>query len=79
MDALGQPFPLTTAFFNHRDRGVRFASFQVLREANMPACLVELEFISNDDQAKWLADETNQEKIADALAAGLENYFEIEK
>ncbi|MEA5503943.1 N-acetylmuramoyl-L-alanine amidase [Halotia wernerae UHCC 0503] len=55
---------LTSTFLNHKDRGIKEANFEVLRETNMPAILVECEFISNPTQLKFLWDKENQEKIA---------------
>lgn len=65
------------AFPSHQNRGVKSANFQVLRETQMPACLVETEFISNNQQAQFLADPVNQEKIARAIADGIKSYFPI--
>jgi N-acetylmuramoyl-L-alanine amidase len=42
----------------------------------MPACLVETEFISNPQQAQFLANPANQEKIARAIADGIKTYFQ---
>jgi N-acetylmuramoyl-L-alanine amidase len=41
----------------------------------MPACLVETEFLSNNQQAQFLANPTNQQKIAAAIADGIAAYF----
>ena len=59
---------LATAFANHRDRGVKEANFQVLRETRMPAILVETEFINNKKQVRFLSNPNNQIKIANAIA-----------
>jgi N-acetylmuramoyl-L-alanine amidase len=67
---------LVAAFPSHLDRGVKPANFQVLRETQMPACLVETEFISNNQQAQFLANPANQEKIARAIADGIKAYFQ---
>jgi N-acetylmuramoyl-L-alanine amidase len=67
---------LIAAFPSHRDRGVKSANFQVLRETQMPACLVETEFISSHQQAQFLASPANQEKIARAIADGIKAYFQ---
>jgi N-acetylmuramoyl-L-alanine amidase len=67
-----------TAFSSHRNRGVKAANFQVLRETQMPACLVETEFISNNQQAQFLKDPANQEKIAIAIADGIKLYFSVD-
>jgi N-acetylmuramoyl-L-alanine amidase len=62
---------LVTAFPIHKNRGVKEANFQVLRDTDMPAILVECEFISNPTQLKFLADKDNQEKIAQAITSGI--------
>jgi N-acetylmuramoyl-L-alanine amidase len=67
---------LIAAFPSHQNRGVKSANFQVLRETQMPACLVETEFISNPQQAQFLANPANQEKIARAIADGIKTYFQ---
>ncbi|MDZ7289946.1 MAG: N-acetylmuramoyl-L-alanine amidase [candidate division KSB1 bacterium] len=67
---------LVAVFPTHNNRGVKAANFVVLRETQMPACLVETEFISNNQQAQFLANPANQEKIAQAIADGIENYFQ---
>jgi N-acetylmuramoyl-L-alanine amidase len=69
---------LIAAFPSHNNRGVKAANFQVLREAQMPACLVETEFISNHQQAQFLKDPANQEKIATAIADGIQAYFTVD-
>jgi N-acetylmuramoyl-L-alanine amidase len=66
---------MIAAFSSHNNRGVKSANFQVLRDTQMPACLVETEFISNNQQAQFLANSANQEKIARAIADGVETYF----
>jgi N-acetylmuramoyl-L-alanine amidase len=43
----------------------------VLRETEMPAILVECEFISNPTQLQFLSDNNNQKKIAQAIALGI--------
>lgn len=60
---------LVETFPDHKDRGVKEANFHVLRETNMPAILVECEFISNADQLVFLSNGENQQKIAEAIAS----------
>lgn len=50
------------------DRGVRRNLFYVIRNASIPAILVELGFVSNPDEGPKLADEAYQQKLARALA-----------
>lgn len=54
-----------------RGRGVKSKDLAVLRETAMPAVLVELGFISSDnDRAKLVSDEW-QERAAEAIVAGI--------
>ncbi len=62
---------LIKMFPRHKNRGIKEANFHVLRETKMPAMLIETEFINNPRQAKFLANEKNQKKIATAIAAGI--------
>ncbi|MDB9341592.1 MULTISPECIES: N-acetylmuramoyl-L-alanine amidase family protein [Cyanophyceae] len=62
---------LVATFSNHKNRGVKEANFQVLRETEMPAILVECEFLSNPTQLQFLSDQENQEKIAKAITSGI--------
>jgi N-acetylmuramoyl-L-alanine amidase len=62
---------LVNTFSNHKNRGIKEANFQVLRETDMPAILVECEFISNPTQLKFLSEKENQEKIAKAITSNI--------
>lgn len=57
------------------DRGVREANFAVLRESKMPAVLVETAFISNPEEERLLADANFRQRIAEAIAKGINSYF----
>lgn len=48
--------------------------FQVLVEANMPAVLLELAFISNPTEYKYLASKSGQEEIAERLFLAFKSY-----
>lgn len=48
--------------------------FQVLVEANMPAVLVELAFISNSNEYKYLASKDGQEAIAERMFQAFKSY-----
>lgn len=48
--------------------------FQVLVEANMPAVLLELAFISNPTEYKYLASSEGQQEIADRLFEAFKSY-----
>ncbi|MBT9157016.1 MAG: N-acetylmuramoyl-L-alanine amidase LytC [Firmicutes bacterium] len=58
-----------------RDRGVKTAAFQVLRQATVPAVLLELGFISNHVEEALLESEVGQERAAQAIVAGLTEFL----
>ncbi len=53
------------------DRGVHGANFAVLRQARMPALLVEAGFITNPREEALLATSTGREAVARSICAGL--------
>ena len=58
----------------HR-RKVQQAGFLVLKSPDVPSILVELNYISNPNEEKRLTDGAQQGKLADAILAGVRNYF----
>lgn len=54
---------------------IEFANFEVLRNSDMPAMLVETGFISNSDEEKRLIDPAHQRKVAAAVLNGIQAYF----
>lgn len=56
------------------DRGLKRARFAVLRLAPCPAVLVEAGYLSNDDEARRIANERHRADIAEALANGVKAY-----
>lgn len=59
------------------NRGVKSASFYVLRNTNMPAVLVETAFIDNADDAKLLRE--REDDFAKAIARGVTDFFASDK
>ena len=57
------------------NRGVKSASFKVLRDTAMPAVLVELGFLTNAKEEKLLNTEKYQDTCAEAIAHGIKEYF----
>jgi len=57
------------------DRGVKEANFQVLRETDCPAVLVEVAFISNEADRLLLTGYAGQLAAAVAIAAGINEYM----
>lgn len=58
-----------------KDRGVKQAGFWVLWATSMPSVLVELDFICNPTQAKYLSSEAGQQELAQSLFNALESYI----
>ncbi len=56
------------------DRGLRRARFSVLREARMPAVLVECGFLSSPKDLKYIRTAEGQEKIVRGLYEGICDY-----
>lgn len=60
-----------------RDRGVRFASFYVIRYTDMPAVLVEAAFISNPEEEVLLSSIEGRYNTAESLFQGIVQYFRV--
>jgi N-acetylmuramoyl-L-alanine amidase len=58
----------------HRPR-VQHAGFVVLKSPDIPSMLVETAFISNPDDERRLRDADQQQHIAEAIRAGVKNYY----
>lgn len=56
-------------------RGVKQANFLVLRETVMPSVLIELGFISNKKEGKFLNGKTGQLKMATAVTKAIQKYI----
>ncbi len=58
-----------------RDRGVKTSSFYVITKAEIPSALVEMGFLTNEDNEAILRDPQMQEQAAVALFLGIQAYF----
>jgi N-acetylmuramoyl-L-alanine amidase len=59
------------------DRGTDGDTFAVIREAAMPATLLEMGFINNTSEREKLVTDSYQNIIAQAIADGIDMYFAI--
>lgn len=59
------------------DRGVKNESFQVIRETTMAAVLLEIGFLSNQDEEQAMMSETNQNRAAQAIVEGIKEYLGV--
>jgi N-acetylmuramoyl-L-alanine amidase len=57
------------------DRGVHQAGFLVLHATSMPSILVELGFISNAEEEKFLNSADGKEKLSKSIANGFDSYY----
>lgn len=56
------------------DRGVRAASFYVLKNTQIPAILVEIGYITNAREAKYLKSDTYRQEVVEAITQGIKSY-----
>lgn len=57
------------------DRGLRHARYQVLRQAEYPAVLLECGFLSNVDDSRNLASNWYRDRLAEKFATGIMEYI----
>ena len=58
-----------------RDRGVNQAGYWVLWAVSMPSILIEMGFLTNPEEEKYLSDEHHKEEIANAIYRGFASYY----
>jgi N-acetylmuramoyl-L-alanine amidase len=63
-----------TSRLERRNRGVKQAGFLVLRETYMPSVLIELGFLSNKNENKFLKSESGKLKLAHEISQAILNY-----
>lgn len=56
-------------------RKAKPGDFRILRESKVPSAMVEVGFLSNPKEAILLQDDNYQEKLAQAIAKGIVDYF----
>lgn len=62
-------------FPEQRDRGVKRARFFVIRRTRMPAALVEVGFVTGNQDSIWLRNPQWRSQMAWAIARGILNYL----
>ncbi|MCS7250325.1 MAG: N-acetylmuramoyl-L-alanine amidase [candidate division WOR-3 bacterium] len=67
------------AALNIENRGVKQAGFYVLKDAFMPAVLIECGFLSNRKEEVLLRKDWYQEKLARAIAEGVKKFIDQKK
>ena len=60
---------------NAPDKGTSYGNFLVLRNNEVPAVLVEMGFISNEEEAHQLNNTNYRQKMAVGIANGIQSYF----
>ena len=61
------------------NRGVRQAAFWVLLQSACPGVLVEMGFVSNAEEEKWLASESGKAGIVKSIFTAFEKYYKENK
>ena len=60
-----------------RERSKRFAGFQVLRAPDVPSVLVEIGYLSNQDDEKLMLDPVWRDHVAERLAAAVSEFAQM--
>jgi N-acetylmuramoyl-L-alanine amidase len=61
------------------NRGVRQAAFWVLLQSACPGVLIEIGFISNEEEEKWLASKAGQQGIVKSIFDAFGIYYNENK
>ena len=70
-------FPAQRKRTDYRDNDPdKEANYKVLRETNCPSVLIELGFITNPQEERFLLNKMNQEIMGLAIATGIYNFLE---
>jgi N-acetylmuramoyl-L-alanine amidase len=75
MEAAGRVLGYMDRIGEVRKSQVQQAAFVVLKSPDIPSMLVETAYISNPDEEKRLRTPQHQERIANAIFAGVRDYF----
>ncbi|RWR15219.1 N-acetylmuramoyl-L-alanine amidase [Siminovitchia fortis] len=58
-----------------KDRGTQFGDYYVMRENTQPAVLLELGYVSNEDEEKIIKTKKYREQVTDSIVKGLQDFF----
>lgn len=64
---------------NRKSRGVKQAGFHVIRQTAMPSVLVELGFLSNSREERYLMSDAGQEEVIHGFIVALSHYIDYLK
>ncbi|MFD1705509.1 N-acetylmuramoyl-L-alanine amidase [Siminovitchia sediminis] len=59
-----------------KDRGSNFGNYYVMRENTQPAVLLELGYLSNEEEEQLIKTKKYREMITDAIVEGLKDYYD---
>lgn len=57
------------------DRGVKQEGWRVLTHADMPAILIEVGYLTNPEEERWMYKQGVLQKTANAIVEGIIHYF----
>ena len=66
------------AYVNLKDRGAMPFTFDVLKDNNMPAILIQCGFLSNPEEEKKLIDPKFQKDLAEGIAQGILSFLDTQ-
>ncbi|MEQ8821574.1 MAG: N-acetylmuramoyl-L-alanine amidase [Sumerlaeia bacterium] len=67
---------LQDTFFRKDYRGIKDARFKVLENYDMPSVLIEVCFITNPDELRWISSAERQKRVARYIYEGTLRYYE---
>lgn len=65
-----------TKTLKRRDRGVKQAGFVVLHQTYMPSVLIELGFLTDKNEGRFLNSKNGQQKMAKQIAKSIKKYYQ---
>jgi N-acetylmuramoyl-L-alanine amidase len=66
---------IVTKTLGTRNMGIKAGDFTTLKDAKMPSVLIEVGYLSNEEDYKLLTDPLKQENLASAMSQGIQEYF----